>query len=91
MALRAVASPDELERFARDLRQFNTQLEASMTRLNAQFNRLGETWKDQEHRKFAAEYESTMRTLHHFMRSSDQQIPFLQRKARRLRDYLAQR
>jgi len=32
-----------------------------------------------------------MRVLHQFMRSSDQQIPFLLRKAQRLREYLHQR
>lgn len=62
-----------------------------MKRLNGQFARLGGTWRDQEHRKFAQEYQQTMRVLNQFQRSSDQQIPFLLRKARRLRDYLNQR
>jgi hypothetical protein len=53
--------------------------------------RLGGTWRDQEHQKFAQEYQQTMRVLNQFQRSSDQQIPFLLRKARRLRDYLNQR
>jgi len=62
-----------------------------MARLQGQFARLGETWRDQEHQKFAQEYEQTMRVLHQFMRSADQQIPFLLRKAQRIRDYLDQR
>ena len=32
-----------------------------------------------------------MRVLQQFMRSADQQIPFLQRKAQRLREYMNQR
>ena len=83
------ASPEELERFARELKQFNSQLQDSMSRLNAQFNRLGDTWRDQEHQKFAREFEQTVRVLQHFRRTADQQIPFLLRKARRLRDYLS--
>lgn len=86
-----VASPEEMERFARELKKFNSQLADSMKRLNGQFARLGETWRDQEHRKFAQEYEQTMRVLKQFQRSSEQQIPFLLRKARRLRDFLKQR
>lgn len=91
MSQQAIASPEELERFARELKQFNTQLHDSMSRLQGQFNGLGDTWRDQEHQKFAQEFEQTVRVLHQFMRSSDQQIPFLQKKAQRLRDYLTQR
>lgn len=87
----AIASPEDLERFANELKQFNGQLQDSMNRLNAGFNRLGDTWRDQEHQKFAREYEQTMRVLAHFIRTSDQQIPFLRRKAQRLREYLNQR
>ena len=91
MSPRAIADPEDLERFARELKQFNGQLRDSMSRLQGQFGRLGDTWRDQDHQKFAQEFEQTMRMLHQFMRSSDQQIPFLQRKARKLREYLSQR
>ena len=46
---------------------------------------------NQEHQKFAQEFQQTMRVLHQFTRAADQQIPFLQRKAQRLREYLNQR
>lgn len=91
MSPKAIADPDDLERFARDLKQFNTQLRESTTRLHAQFASLGETWRDQEHQKFAKEFEQTVRVIQHFLQVSDQHIPFLQRKARRLREYLQQR
>lgn len=91
MPSQAIADPEDLERFAHELKQFNGQLRDSMARLQGQFARLGETWRDQEHRKFAQEFEQTMRVLHQFMRSADQQIPFLLRKAQRLREYLQQR
>ncbi|MBM3127943.1 MAG: hypothetical protein FJ009_04815 [Chloroflexi bacterium] len=87
----AIASPDDLERFARELKQFNTQLRDSVARLNGQFANLGDTWRDQEHQKFAQEYEQTMRVLARFNQIADQQIPFLMKKAQRIRDYLTQR
>jgi len=87
----AIANPEDLERFARELKQFNSQLLDSMRRLQVQFNRLGETWRDQEHQKFAREFEQTMRVLYQFTRTSEQHIPFLLRKAQKLREYLNQR
>lgn len=91
MATQAIASPEELERFARELKQFTQQLQESSSRLSGHFAQLGDTWRDQEHQKFAQEFQQTMRVLQQFSRSADQQIPFLQRKAQRLREYLNQR
>lgn len=91
MSPQAIANPDDLERFARELKQFNNHLAESMSRLQGQFANLGETWRDQEHQKFAQEFEQTIRVLHQFARTSEQQIPFLLRKAQRLREYLGQR
>ncbi|NJN84945.1 MAG: hypothetical protein HC802_23420 [Caldilineaceae bacterium] len=73
------------------MKQFTAQLHDSRRRLNGQFANLGETWRDQEHQKFAQEFQQTLRVLQQFSRSADQQIPFLQRKAQRLREYLNQR
>lgn len=87
----AIVNPDELESFARNLKTFNTQLRDGMARLQGQFGQLGDTWRDQEHAKFAQEFQQTMRVLNHFMQSADQQIPFLQKKARIIRDYLNHR
>ena len=87
----AIGSPEDLERFARDLKQFNGQLTSSMASLKGQFARLGETWRDQEHQKFAQEFEQTARVLEQFIRTSEQHSPFLLKKAQRLRDYLNQR
>jgi len=91
MSPQAIASPEDMERFASELKQFDAQLRESMARLNGQFSILGDTWRDQEHAKFAQEYQQTMRVLDHFIRSADEQIPYLRRKAQKLRDYLNQR
>lgn len=87
----AIADPAELRRFSVELRQFNDQLRESTTRLHAQFVRLGETWRDQEYQKFAQEFEQTMRVLAHFTHTTNQYIPYLQRKAQLLEEYSRQR
>jgi uncharacterized protein YukE len=91
MSSQVIADPEALERFAQELKQFNSELRDRMFRLQGQFSRLGDTWRDQEHQKFAQEFEQTMRVLHQFIQIADQHIPFLLRKAQRLREYLQQR
>lgn len=87
---KAVVDPGELRRFAQDLKRFNTQVREQMTVLGARFNELGETWRDHEHAKFAAEFEQTMRTLVRFAESADAHVPFLLRKAEKIEAYLNQ-
>ncbi len=91
MSSQAIVTPEDLERFAAGLKQFNAQLRDSSARLTGQFRQLGDTWRDQEHQKFAAEFEQTMKVIANFMRLADEQIPFLLRKAQRAREYLGQR
>lgn len=88
---KAVADPEEIRRFAQALKKFNASLAASMQALNGQMLALGQTWRDQEHAKFASEFEQTMRQLHRFAETADEQIPFLLRKADRIEEYLRQR
>ncbi len=87
----AIVDPEELTRFAQNLKQFNGQLKQSMSKLNGQFSQLGSTWRDQEHQKFAHEYQQTMKVIERFLQTADQHIPFLMRKAQRARDYLSQK
>lgn len=87
----AIADPDELRRFAEELKRFNNDLQNSMSSLNARFSALGDTWQDQEHLKFAEEYKDTMKTLRKFVEASNAQGPFLMRKAQRIEEYLNQR
>jgi len=87
----AVADPEELEAFARELQQFNAQLRDSVSRLNSRFGRLGDTWRDQEHQKFAVEYQQAVRVFAHFSAAAEQQIPLLRKKSAALRQYLNSR
>lgn len=87
----AIINPEEVRRFAEELKRFNVDLQAKMASLQARFSALGETWHDQEHQKFAEEFQATMRSLKHFVEVSTQHAPFLLRKAQRIEEYLNQR
>jgi uncharacterized protein YukE len=88
---KAVVDPAELRRFAQDLKRFNQELQNQMKIMHGRLVALGQTWRDQEHTKFAEEFEETMRVLLRFTEASEQHIPFLLRKAERVEDYLQQR
>lgn len=88
---KAIVDPDELRTFAHELKRFNGDLQQQLTSIHRRFTRLGDTWRDQEHEKFAEEFESMLRTLAHFVDASDRQIPLLLRKAARIDEYLGQR
>jgi len=88
---RAVVDPDDLHRFAIELKKFGNEVQGQLSRINMQFTKLGETWQDQEHAKFAGEFQHTVRVLAKFVKSSEDQVPILLRKAESIRRYLEQR
>ena len=88
---KAVVDPGELRQFARDLKRFNTELARNAGAMQARFGALSQTWRDQEQRKFAEEFEQMMRSLARFTKVSDEHVPFLLRKADRIEEYLSQR
>ncbi|MFN9994057.1 MAG: WXG100 family type VII secretion target [Phycisphaerales bacterium] len=88
---KAIMDPGEVRRFAHELKKFNMTVREQMTVMLARMNELGQTWRDQEHAKFAEEFEQTMRALARFSEVSDQHVPFLLRKAEKIEEYLKQR
>ena len=87
----AIMDPEEVRRFAEELKRFNGDLQDRMTSLVARFAALGDTWQDQEHVKFAEEFKQTMKALKKFVETSNQHTPYLLRKAQRIEEYLNQR
>ncbi|MGE3808301.1 MAG: WXG100 family type VII secretion target, partial [Gemmataceae bacterium] len=83
--------PAELRRLAAGLKRFNSELSNQMASLHGQLINLGESWRDQEHQKFAEEFVQTMKVMQKFLDASQQHIPFLLRKAERIEDYLQQK
>jgi len=83
--------PEAVRRFADELKRFNLDLQGRMAMLQAKFASLGDSWGDQEHEKFAAEFQQAMKALKKFTEVSNQHAPYLLRKAQRIEEYLAQR
>ena len=83
--------PEEVRRFAKELKRFNDDVAVRASALQARFASLGSTWQDQEHEKFAEEFLSTMKVMRKFVEVSEQHTPYLLRKAQRIEEYLNQR
>ena len=88
---KAIVHPQELRRFAHDLKRFNLELHNQLSALHGRLLELGQTWRDQEQKKFTEEFEKTMKVLSRFVHASDEHIPFLLRKADRVDEYLQHR
>ncbi len=84
----AIVDPGELRRFAHNLKQFVTDLQGRLQVLHSQMLALGDTWRDQEHEKFAEEFQQTVQVLKRFTESAEKQVPFLLRKAEKIEEYL---
>lgn len=82
--------PEEVRRFAKELKRFNDDIQVRASALQARFAALGSTWQDQEHAKFGDEFIGTMKVLKKFVEVSEKHTPFLLRKAQRIEEYLNQ-
>jgi len=87
----AVMDPEEVRRFAKELKRFNDEVQVRASSLQARFAALSNTWQDQEQEKFAEEFITTMKALKKFVEVSERQTPYLLRKAQRIEEYLDQR
>ncbi len=87
----AIVDPAEIRRFAQSLKRFNVDTQTNLAALHGQLLALGDTWRDQEHEHFVAEFNQTISVLEKFLEIADEHIPFLLRKAERIEEYLAQR
>ena len=83
--------PEQVRRFAEELKRFNVDLQNRMSALQARFASLGDSWQDQEHIKFSEEFKQSMAAMKKFVEVSNQHGPYLLRKAQRIEEYLNQR
>lgn len=83
----AIVDPEQLRQFAMMLKRFNTTLSESTTKVSQEMGRLAATWRDQEHNKFAADFEQQMKQLVRLIESSDRHVPYLLRKAELIEEY----
>lgn len=82
--------PEEVRRFAKELKRFNDDVQVRAASLQARFASLGSSWQDQEHEKFAEEFLTTMKVIRKFTEISEKHTPYLLRKAQRIDEYLNQ-
>ena len=87
----AIVDPEELRRFAQNLRKFTADVEDRITLLGTQLVDLSKTWRDQENKKFAEEFEQHMRVIARFVEVANRHVPYLLRKAEIIEEYLQQR
>jgi len=87
----AIVDPEELRRFAQSLKKFNTDVQERITSLTGQLAALERTWRDQEQKKFAEEFEQQIQVLGRFLEMIDHHIPYLMRKSEIIEEYLQQR
>ena len=88
---KAVVDPAELKRFARDLSRFNGALQELTSGLHARMISLEASWRDQEQKKFADEFNQTVKVLSRFLETSEEHVSFLMKKAGHIEEYLNQR
>lgn len=83
-----IADPDAIDAFAKQLQRFCDETDQNIRRLNSQFSRVSDLWKDDEYRKYADSYQQSIRALSRFIADSRQQVRPLHTKAEHLRRYL---
>ena len=84
----AVVDPDDVRQFALSLKKFNVELRDRLTSLNSQLRTLGMTWRDQEHKRFAEQFEGHTKNLVRFVEANDVHVRYLVRKAEQIEEYL---
>jgi uncharacterized protein YukE len=86
----AVADPEHLRQFAGQLHRFAEELKQRSTALGAQMNHLEQSWRDEQQRKFSQEFTEQMRQLSRLIKSTEEHVPYLLRKADQIDAYLGQ-
>ncbi len=84
----AVVDPDQLRQFAGHLNRFAEELKDRGSGLASQMNQLEQTWRDEQQRKFHAEFTEQMRGLTRLIQATEQHVPYLLRKADQIDAYL---
>ncbi len=83
----AIVDPEQLRQFATTLRRFNETLLQAAGNLNQELQRLGTSWRDQEHEKFTIQFEEELKKVGRLIEASEHHIPYLLRKAELIEEY----
>jgi uncharacterized protein YukE len=87
----AIVDPQELRQFAHNLKKFSAETQLRVTMLGSQLASLEKTWRDQEQKKFAEEFEQQVKGVSRLIEVIERHIPYLVHKAEIIEEYLQQR
>ncbi len=87
----AIMDPEQVRRFAEELKRFNADLQDKVASLQVRFSAAGGLQRDEAREVCRAEFKQTIKALKKFVEVSNQQTPYLLRKAQRIEEYLNQR
>lgn len=88
MATMAIGSPEEIIEFSNVLEYYIATLDEETGRMNSAFEKLGETWQDQQRASFEEKYKELILVIASFKENASQQIPHLRTMAEDLSTYL---
>jgi hypothetical protein len=83
-----IFDPDGARDFGSFLARTVDGIESSKRSVAAEFQDLGECWKDEKYRRFSTLFEETMQNLETFRKDADDYMEYLWRKERTIREYL---
>ncbi|MEZ6136365.1 MAG: WXG100 family type VII secretion target [Pirellulaceae bacterium] len=84
----AIVDPEQLRQFAAMLKRYSQQVRESTTSLLQAQGRLADSWRDQEHAKFAEEFEMQVKLVNKLLEATDKHVPYLLKKAEIIDQYL---
>ena len=84
----AIADPEQLRQFAAHLHRFTEEIKSLSSNLSGHMNQLEQTWRDDQQRKYADEFNSKMQQMGRLIKASEEHVPYLLRKAEQIDAYL---
>ena len=84
----AIVDPEQLRQFASHLHRFTEDLKQHSMGIASQMNQLEQTWRDEQQRKFASDFSDQMRQLARLIKTTEEHVPYLLRKAEQIDAYL---
>ena len=84
----AIVDPEQLRQFAAHLHRFSEEIKNLSSNLSGHMNQLEQTWRDEQQRKFADEFNTQMQQMGRLVKASEEHVPYLLRKAEQIDAYL---
>ena len=84
-------NPTEIRIFISELKKLKGDLENNQKQTSGKLRKLGESWKDSEHKKFEEKFTEYLNNMRPIISNIDEYCAFLERKANAADNYLNQR